>query len=364
MHSLVLSYFNTLLGPTLLLVAPKNHTFKSLQELPNLIDLQKNNFFIYNFQSVFTANQLFNLPNEKSRGKNDYFLISLILDEMISNFKVLEELLGDFISNFTAFMREKKLKLTDISHNVNEDNILIRTCDPSDKYVIEQMEYFFYHYFELLNPILDHLIHVEKEKQSLMKYPEQNPNPILRIGKDMKILYRNSASQTILQSKLSNSTKIPSTEIQIPQEIYYAVNKAFEIKAPYTFECSIKTKNYFVTAVPILDEQAVNIYMLDISLQVQYRHKLEQLNNTLTQIFKASIDAIRIIDTQCNITDVNDAFIAMVGLSRDQIIGKKCHSIFPSSACHTEKCTFNRILQGNQLVKSHVKRILPDGSEI
>jgi len=46
------------------------------------------------------------------------------------------------------------------------------------------------------------------------------------------------------------------------------------------------------------------------------------LNRILTQIVQTSLDAIRIIDIDKNIIDINDAFVQLVGLPRQNIIGK------------------------------------------
>jgi PAS domain S-box-containing protein len=54
----------------------------------------------------------------------------------------------------------------------------------------------------------------------------------------------------------------------------------------------------------------------------------------------------------------------MCGVEKEEnIIGKKCHDIFPGETCHTEHCPLKLVLKGEKKVDEDVRKELPDGEE-
>ena len=81
----------------------------------------------------------------------------------------------------------------------------------------------------------------------------------------------------------------------------------------------------------------------------------------LNQIFETSADGMRVIDKDFNVIRVNGAFSALCGISRDQILGKKCYEVFGGPRCHTPTCPLTQILSGEERVESDSKKIRKDG---
>ena len=84
----------------------------------------------------------------------------------------------------------------------------------------------------------------------------------------------------------------------------------------------------------------------------------------LNQIFETSADGMRVIDKDFNVIRVNGAFSALCGISRDQILGKKCYEVFGGPRCHTSTCPLTQILSGEERIESDSEKKRKDGTTV
>ncbi len=97
MKLLILSHFNPLYGPTVVLKAPESSEDVELEQIPALMDLYDEGFFVHMFGNFKSANYIFDLPSEYARGKNEMLLISIIIDiNSTVNFNLSKKLLEGF----------------------------------------------------------------------------------------------------------------------------------------------------------------------------------------------------------------------------------------------------------------------------
>jgi PAS domain S-box-containing protein len=109
--------------------------------------------------------------------------------------------------------------------------------------------------------------------------------------------------------------------------------------------------------------------MLDHCLKNLREHKRakEELRiayEELQQIFDTATDGMRVIDREFNILRINTTFSKLVGISKDEAVGKKCYEVFGGPVCHTPNCTLTRVLGGEELVEFEVERERSDGTRI
>ena len=69
-------------------------------------------------------------------------------------------------------------------------------------------------------------------------------------------------------------------------------------------------------------------------------------HSELNQIFQTSSNGIRLVDKNFNVLRVNEAYATFSGMSKEEMIGKKCYEIFPGPLCHTTDCPLARIVGG------------------
>jgi PAS domain S-box-containing protein len=115
----------------------------------------------------------------------------------------------------------------------------------------------------------------EQQIAKLAKFPAEDPNPVLRISKDYKILYANRASSVILETW---GRKVGESVIGGPQDCCNRVAEALSSGKVSTFEFVCRDGRTFeLTLAPIVESGYVNVYGLDITAHKQAMEQIEKL---------------------------------------------------------------------------------------
>lgn len=93
-------------------------------------------------------------------------------------------------------------------------------------------------------------------------------------------------------------------------------------------------------------------------------HEYQPTRSEFEQLAEASNDAIRIINNDFTIRYINRGFADIAGVNQNDVVGKKCWEVFPSSLCHTQECRACRVLNGEEELKVEIERQKPDGTII
>lgn len=129
-----------------------------------------------------------------------------------------------------------------------------------------------------------------------------------------------------------------------------------------------KDKKYRqVITVPYKDENDETVFAevnVDITKRKQTEDALRAAKTEMDQIFHSAADGMRVVDKSFNIIRANETLAAMVGISREDIIGKKCYDIFKAARCHTPDCSLRRIMAGEERIEYESIRMCPDGRKI
>ena len=84
----------------------------------------------------------------------------------------------------------------------------------------------------------------------------------------------------------------------------------------------------------------------------------------LDQIFQTAADGMRVIDNDFNTLRVNRTFLALTGLTKQEVEGKKCHKIFSGPKCFTPDCPLTLIMKGEKRVEYETNKERTDGTRI
>lgn len=149
----------------------------------------------------------------------------------------------------------------------------------------------------------------KKELRDMSRFPEEDPNPVLRTDEEGILLYCNSAANGLLRSwgGLFVGDMIPKDVFQ-------------KIKNPNLEKITIDAENktYLVNIVRIPQRGYINLYGQDIT----ELKKADELVLMLTQAVEQSSASIVITDAKGNIEYVNPWFIKTSGYSFEEIVGK------------------------------------------
>jgi len=92
--------------------------------------------------------------------------------------------------------------------------------------------------------------------------------------------------------------------------------------------------------------------------------KTKLVNTELTQIFETAADAMRVVDKEFNVLRINETFSTLSGMSREDIIGKKCFEVLHGPLCETASCPLARIIDNEQRVEIDSEKVRRDGTVV
>ncbi len=157
---------------------------------------------------------------------------------------------------------------------------------------------------------------VEKTINNLAKFPSENPDPVLRISKDGRLLFANESSYSFFTWKLETGKPAPAILQNVGSDI-------FKQKKIRNIEFSHHKRLFSVHAVPIPESGYTNLYIRDITESNRNEKEITMLAHAL----KSIKECLSITDLGDNIIFVNDSFLKTYGYRKNEIIGKNINIV-------------------------------------
>ncbi len=117
---------------------------------------------------------------------------------------------------------------------------------------------------------------MEEEIKNLVKFPEENLNPVYRVSKNGVLLYANSASRKLI---LKDQTKIGD---KIPEKWIGMIKNAYDSGKKQQVEVELSGRVFLFDLVPVIEGGYVNSYATDIT----ERKKLQEEQTLRFEILK------------------------------------------------------------------------------
>lgn len=98
-----------------------------------------------------------------------------------------------------------------------------------------------------------------------------------------------------------------------------------------------------------------------------FNHMLQELTITyerLNSVFQGSGDAMRVIDKNFTVLQVNNEMAAFCTIPLAENSGMKCYEQFSSKHCHSETCTLRQMLDGKERIQSETVKQTTSGKLI
>ena len=164
---------------------------------------------------------------------------------------------------------------------------------------------------------------VEQALMELARYPEANPNPVLKAGVDGILEYANPAAD-VLREHLAG----PDGRLLPPLSDVAA--RALEHNRVETSDLEIGGRWFAMSCAPLEAGGGVNVYGLDIAERKRAEQALGESEARYKGLFSSIRDAILVADTDRRIIDCNQAFCDLFGYSLDDIRGLPTSSVYES----------------------------------
>ena len=110
----------------------------------------------------------------------------------------------------------------------------------------------------------------EEEIRALAKFPTENPNPVLRIRRQGRLVYANKAAKPILDTW---NVIVGDT---LPQKLLNLLDQTFDQHEVIEFEEQCGDIVFSISFSPVEDEDYVNVYARDDTKRKQYEREIMQ----------------------------------------------------------------------------------------
>ena len=211
-----------------------------------------------------------------------------------------------------------------------------------------------------LEYVLDVTEEVQQKQAANEKIENLNaiPTPIMAIDTDFTVTYMNPSGASVLgytpdevvAKKCYDLFKTPHCKTE-----KCACKQAMKSDSIVSAETIARPAEGIImpikyTGAPIKDAKG-NIkgaleFVLDITEEAKQRQaaveKIENLNAIPTPILS--------INTDYSITFMNPAGASVVGLSPDEVVGRKCYDLLKTAHCKTEKCACARAMKTDSVI--------------
>ncbi len=118
-----------------------------------------------------------------------------------------------------------------------------------------------------------------KEIENLARFPSEDPNPVLRISSDCKILYSNDAGSPVLKT-----WQIEEDDQCLPEPWYTRIQEVYSFGNSASFELNCDDGHiFFITLQPIVEAGYINAYGLDITNRKKAEKEKTELELQLSQ---------------------------------------------------------------------------------
>lgn len=152
----------------------------------------------------------------------------------------------------------------------------------------------------------------DEEIAALAKFPNENPYPVLRIDDEGVIIYANKASQPLLDLWACQVGQ------QLPEDWCRFTKDVLRDGAIEEVEVEVDDRTFSLSWAPMVDEEYVNIYGLDITERKRAQEQVLKLSQAVEQ----SPNTVVITDVDGNIEYANPKFTQITGYQVEEVLGE------------------------------------------
>jgi PAS domain S-box-containing protein len=168
--------------------------------------------------------------------------------------------------------------------------------------------------FAAARDISEHL-KAEQAIKDLATFPEENPDPVIRVSDKNLIMYANPGSTQLL--------KFWQTGIggKLPDTFFNKIVEAWSSSLNQEIEIDCDDRTYWFLIIHVTGRSYSSAYGKDITRRKRAEEALRFANAYNRSLLEASLDLLATIGPNGKITDVNKATEKATGIDREMLIG-------------------------------------------
>ncbi len=163
----------------------------------------------------------------------------------------------------------------------------------------------------------------KEELKRLAQFPEQNPNPVLRLTIGGDLIYANPPASALLEA-------MGKTEAgPIPPAIRALAGKAAKSSESVEAELSDNSgRTHWFAAIRPQSETYVNLYVRDVTSRKEAESSLQRSREWLRVTLNSIGDAVLATDADCRIAFLNPVAVLLTGWTVDEALGRPIEEVF------------------------------------
>jgi len=211
-------------------------------------------------------------------------------------------------------------------------------------------------------------IHLDDQKrleaglELAARYPSENPNPVMRLGRGHLVDFANPPAQALLR------TLGCAVAGESPAHISEPAVAALKDGVPRQIEITYSDRTYLFSFAPIPQGGYVNLYATDITDRKRAEealHKREEENRLLADLLENSDQPFAVGYTDGRLGILNGAFERLTGYSRAELSTTDwAHTLTPSEWQEIERAKLEELHRTGQPVRYEKEYLRKDGSRV
>jgi diguanylate cyclase (GGDEF)-like protein/PAS domain S-box-containing protein len=153
----------------------------------------------------------------------------------------------------------------------------------------------------------------EEEIRTLAKFPSENPNPVMRISREGKLLYANDAATPLL----GECGFDPEETNSLSTKLREVLNHTYTTGQSADLSIAHDSRFYSLVVTPIADTDYAYVYGVDVTEERESKFEQKKLSAAIEQ----SVNVVFITDINGTIEYVNPMFETITLFSKDEAIG-------------------------------------------
>ena len=147
------------------------------------------------------------------------------------------------------------------------------------------------------------------EALAFARLPDENPNPVVRIGANHRHLYANVAARQ-LGARLA-----PAERVRVQRQLRAGATAALAQATTHEVEVKIGAQTFCISVVPLPREGCVNLYFADITEREVAREQLREQQQFMEQVLDTIPTVVFVRDTAQELVFQNQAMLSLVEAS-------------------------------------------------
>ncbi|MFH1057461.1 MAG: PAS domain S-box protein [Pseudomonadota bacterium] len=192
----------------------------------------------------------------------------------------------------------------------------------------------------------------EGQARSLARFPSENPNPVIRVDRQGRLLFVNPSGRRVMSLQEGRNGQ---DGLCLPPRLLAAVGEALESGAVMQVEVPCGDKHFAFSLAPVRDEGFANLYGMDVTSLSQAKEELSRARDRAQTYLDVAGVMIVVLDTRGRVTLANKKACQLLGYSEQEILGRDWFATFLPARIQGEmRAVFRKLVSGElELVEQY-----------